>query len=125
MTAHGMLEGLALQARWMLDEQVRVAGLDRIGGVTVLAGRAVTNTTWLRLKAAATPAPVRLVRADEPVAAGAALIGAERAGLTDGAAAGLPSDPLVVPDHPHAAHDAALARFVAAARRRNPKEFAV
>lgn len=124
-TAHGVLEGLALQARWMLDEQVRLAGLDRIGGVTVLGGRTVANKTWLRLKAAATPAPVRLVRAAEPVAVGAALLGAERAGLTDGAVAGLASDPLVVPDHLHAAHDAALARFVAAARRTRPKELPV
>lgn len=77
-----LLEGLSLQARWMLAEQARLGGTDLAGSeVAVLGGAVSANPTWMGVKAAVTPAPLRLVGITQPVAAGAALVAAERAGL--------------------------------------------
>jgi sugar (pentulose or hexulose) kinase len=114
-----MVEGLALQARWMLDTQLRLAGAEP-GRVVVLGGPAARNPAWMRAKAEAGPVPVALVDCPEPVAVGAALLGLLRAGLLD------PDDPpalplvTVLPDgsplpEVRAGADAALARFVRAA----------
>ena len=100
--ARGVLEGLCLQARWMLTEQAALARLlttgragdeaiaSRLGAtgadtgrrpITVLGGPAVSNAAWAELKARVMPDPLRWVTAREPVATGAALLAATRAGL--------------------------------------------
>ncbi len=115
--AFALLAGLALQARWMLDEQRRLAGADAATSVAVLGGPMSANPAWLRLKARVSPSPLRLVAEAEPVAAGAALLAAERSGLGGGSVAVLPSSP--VPGRPDGAApdvEHALGRFVAAAR---------
>ena len=111
--AKAMLEGLCLQARWMLDEQQRLAGTPgATDPVAVLGGALVANPAWLRLKAAVTGRPVELVTASQPVAIGAALVAAARAGLVDRPPA-LVREPVPAAD-PHA-YDRRLRDFVAAA----------
>ncbi|MCU1431203.1 MAG: Carbohydrate kinase, FGGY-like protein [Actinotalea sp.] len=83
--AQAVLEGLCLQARWMLDAQsalayASVAGAGR-SGVTVLGGPTTTNPAWAAIKARVGPGPLSWVTAREPVATGAALLAAVRAGL--------------------------------------------
>jgi xylulokinase len=107
-----MLEGLALHARWIAQEQFRLAGLDA-PSITVLGAPAATNTAWLQIKAQVMPWPLRAVTVAEPVAAGAALLAAERAGLI-AAPASLERRP-VVSTGP--GYDRSFARFVAAARK--------
>ena len=106
-----MLEGLCLQARWMVEEQLRLARLGAVE-VAVLGGPVAANPAWTSVKSYILPWPLRLVTAAEPVAAGAAMIAAERAGLIDAAAA--------LEGYPAASrgneYDDAFARFVAAAR---------
>lgn len=126
----GLLVGLALQARWMLDVQAELAGgVSRWDSdVRLLGGPAHANPAWTRLKGMVTPAPVHLVLEREPVAVGAALLAAERAGLVDDAAvtAAVPVDePAAVPEGGAAAlrpgpgprldADRLLTRFVDAA----------
>ncbi|MBO9556614.1 FGGY family carbohydrate kinase [Cellulomonas sp.] len=113
---HGLLLGLALQARWMLDTQLDLAGGLAPADVAVLGGPMTANPAWLALKARVSPAPVRRVDAAEPVAAGAALLAAERAGMLDGPAPVLPTTPATAPRPHDPAVAAAYARFVAAAR---------
>jgi sugar (pentulose or hexulose) kinase len=114
-----LVEGLALQARWMLDTQLRLAGVEP-GRLVVLGGPAARNPAWMRAKAEAGPVPVALVDCAEPVAVGAALLALLRAGLLD------PDDPPALPlaarlpdgsPLPGVRPDAgaALARFVRAA----------
>lgn len=110
--AFALLTGLALQARWMLDEQGRLAGGLAASSLTVLGGPMSSNPAWRRLKARVTPTPVLLVAEPEPVAAGAALLAAERVGAVDIAPA-LPSTPL--PSSRRPGDDDALSRFVTAA----------
>ncbi len=76
----GVLLGAVLHARWMLDAQAALAGAPP---TRVLAlGRPVTaNPAWAALKRWCTPVPVDVVADEEAVAAGAALLAAERAGL--------------------------------------------
>ncbi|MFC4615620.1 L-fuculokinase [Cellulomonas algicola] len=111
----GLLAGLALQARWMLDEQSRLAGTGAPSSVAVLGGPMTANPAWLRLKARVSPTALRLVAEAEPVAAGAALLAADRVGALDGADPAIPSSP-VPRTGPGADVVDALARFVAAAR---------
>lgn len=112
--AHALLAGLALQARWMLEEQGRLAGGAAATSVTVLGGPMTANPTWLRLKARVGASPLRLVVEPEPVAAGAALLAALRAGAVDDAPA-LVSQPVAVARRP--GDEQAFARFVDAALR--------
>lgn len=129
LLAAAMVDGLALQARWMLDAQLALgAAADpslRPDRLVVLGGPASRNAAWMRAKAELSPVPVRLVDCAEPVAAGAALLALHRAGLLD------PDDPPVLPalpglpgggplPGPHPDADAALARFVRAARDPDP-----
>jgi xylulokinase len=117
--AKAMLEGLCLQTRWMLEEQGRLAGRTAAPTVTVFGGAVAANPAWVRIKAHVLPGELRVVPAAEPVAAGAALVAAVRAGLVsrvpalDSEApppAGAPTD-----------YDPSYARFVAAAtERENP-----
>lgn len=74
-----LLEGLSLHAAWMLAEQAALAALAP-ADLTLLGGAGAASPAWVRSKAALLDAPVRLV-AGEPVAAGAALLAAHRAGL--------------------------------------------
>lgn len=123
--AAAMVDGLALQARWMLDAQLALGRAAdpalRPDRLVVLGGPATRNAGWMRAKAELSPVPVRLVDCAEPVAAGAALLALHRAGLLD------PDDPPVLPalpglpggeplPAPRPGADAALARFVRAAR---------
>ncbi|NNH09041.1 carbohydrate kinase [Cellulomonas fimi] len=113
--AFALLAGLSLQARWMLDEQGRLAGTAAATSLTVLGGPMAANPAWRRLKARVTPVPVRLVAEAEPVAAGAALLAAQRVGAVDEAPA-LPSVDVPGPSGPEGRDvAAALARFVEAA----------
>jgi len=129
--ARALLEGLCLQARWLLVEQSRLGGSQlRRAEVAVLGGAVTANRHWLAVKAAATPARLRLVRAGEPVAAGAALVAAERAGLlpagagtpllgsepvaSDGAADDPAYDPMYAPMY-DPEYDPVYAAFVTAA----------
>jgi sugar (pentulose or hexulose) kinase len=120
-----MVDGLALHARWMLDTQLALGAAGdpglRPARLVVLGGPATGNPAWMGAKAALSPLPVRLVDCTEPVAAGAALLALHRAGLLNRddppalpVLPGLPGgEPLPAP-RPDA--DAALARFVVAAR---------
>jgi xylulokinase len=109
--ARAMLEGLSLQARWMVEEQLRLAGLGSVE-VAVLGGPVAANPTWMSVKSDVMRWPLRLVTAAEAVAAGAAMLAAERSGLI-AAAPPLEGRPAAVGGHEY---DNALARFVAAAR---------
>jgi sugar (pentulose or hexulose) kinase len=119
--ARAMLEGLSLHARWIAQEQFRLAGLDE-PSITVLGAPAATNTAWLQIKAQVMPWPLQAVTVAEPVAAGAALLAAERAGraglIADRAGLIAASPPLerrpVASTGP--GYDRSFARFVAAAR---------
>jgi xylulokinase len=110
-----MLEGLCLQARWMVAEQLRLA---RLGGVevVVLGGPVATNPAWTIVKSDVLPWSLRLVSAPEPVAAGAAMVAAERVGLI-GAAPALEGRRAACGGHEY---DRAFTRFVAAARAQSP-----
>jgi sugar (pentulose or hexulose) kinase len=77
-----MLEGLCLQARWMLAEQSRLAGHRAPPTVYVFGAAVAANPAWVRIKAHVLPGDLRVVMAAEPVAAGAAILAAVRAGCT-------------------------------------------
>ena len=108
-----VLDGLALQARWMCTAQAALAGADPAAGdVLVLGSAAGAGSAWLRAKAAAGPAPLRVVAEEEAVAVGAALLAAHRVGA--GEPAVLPSAPAGHGYEP--VYDELYRRFVAAAR---------
>jgi len=107
-----LLEGLAFHARWMLEDQARLSGLERgvterglvkesgpvtvpgpvlvPGPVTVLGGASGLGPAWVAVKAAVSPWPVRVSDAAEPVALGAALLAASRIGLVEEDLASIP-----------------------------------
>ncbi|CAM5785342.1 FGGY-family carbohydrate kinase [Cellulomonas persica] len=112
----GVLLGAALQARWMLDAQAALAG--RVPAQVRALGRPMlVNPAWAALKRWCSPAPLDVVADEEAVAAGAALLAAERAGLVGPAPAlpVLPTPPDDLAPDP-AAVDRRLQAFVAAAR---------
>jgi sugar (pentulose or hexulose) kinase len=74
--ARALLQGLCLQARWLLDEQQRLAGAASEEPVIALGGALLANPAWLRLKAHVTPRALRVVAEREAVAVGAALVAA-------------------------------------------------
>jgi sugar (pentulose or hexulose) kinase len=113
--ARAMLQGLCLQARWLAAEQERLAGAAMPADEPVIALGAplLANPAWLRLKALVMPRPLRVATEIEPVAVGAAFVGAVRAGLVDAAAAVLDQEP-VATGH-RAGYDRALDDFVATA----------
>lgn len=116
--ARAMLEGLCLHARWMLQEQSRLAGTDVDRAcVTVLGGAVLGIPAWTRVKAATLASPVRVVTASEPVAAGAALLAAVRAGLVDVPPC-LPYRHEPPPPATSGGYDESFVRFVAAATQR-------
>jgi xylulokinase len=116
--AWAMLQGLCLQARWLLDEQQRLAGIAGSGAdglVVALGGPLLGNPAWLRLKTLITPRPLRVLTEPEAVAAGAALVGAVRAGLVPNSGAVLAHWTASAPARHRAGYDRALAAFITAA----------
>jgi sugar (pentulose or hexulose) kinase len=109
--ARALLDGLSLQARWLVAEQHRLAG-GRPESIVVLGGPLAANPAWLEIKARAMPVPMRVVTEAEAVAVGAGVVAAERAGLLTEAPV-IPTDP--APAGPDLAYDQAFAAFVAAA----------
>ena len=107
-----VLDALCLQARWMADVQSALTGGPATRTV-VLGGSAVP--AWLSVKQRVGPHPMQVLRAAEPVATGAAVLAARRAGLAD--PAGLAVEPVAVPADTYAG---ALDRLVAAATEVRP-----
>jgi sugar (pentulose or hexulose) kinase len=108
--AKALLEGLCLQTRWMLAEQVRLAGGPAEPTVHLFGGPVAANPAWVQLKARVLPGALRVVREAEPVAAGAAIVAAVRSGC---------APPSVLSGRfmpgAGAAYDVMFSRFVAAA----------
>ncbi|UJP40250.1 FGGY family carbohydrate kinase [Cellulomonas palmilytica] len=76
----GLLLGAVLHARWMLDAQAALAGAAPTR-VRALGRPVAANPAWAALKRWCTPVPLDVVADEEAVAAGAALLAAERAAL--------------------------------------------
>ncbi len=112
-----LLEGLALQTRWMDDVQRALDPGPSLGPFVVLGGPGARNAGWTRVKAEVLARPLHLVAEHEPVAVGAAVVAAERAGLVDPGSVVLPTEPL--PSHEDR-YAAVLTEFVRAARRKDP-----
>lgn len=119
--AAALVEGLVLQARWMLDTQLALAAGagPAPDALVVLGGPAAANPTWMSVKARLSPLPVRVVDCAEPVGAGAALLALDRAGVLRPAPA-LSAVAVGAPDP--AAAERALDCFVRAARTPDPEE---
>jgi sugar (pentulose or hexulose) kinase len=107
-----LFEGLALQARWMYEEQREFAGTADAGPIHVLGGAGASNALWLAIKGSVSPVPVVRVLSREPVATGAAMLAATRAGAS--IAGPLANEPLATSDP---SYEAVFRDFVAAARR--------
>ena len=77
--AAALVDGAAFHVRWMFEELGRVAGMapDRVR----LIGGGTRNPRWLAAKAALGPGRMELVRTDEAVALGAALVAGVAAGI--------------------------------------------
>jgi xylulokinase len=112
VVTRAVVEGVALQGRWMYEVQCELAGA--AGSAVVVLGGAGGSGLWVRVKAAVLPVPVRWVAVGEPVAAGAALLAAARAGLAGADPPPLPATAVGAPDP---AYDAVFESFVATARR--------
>ncbi|WP_413451455.1 FGGY family carbohydrate kinase [Georgenia phoenicis] len=111
--AAAVVDGLALQARWMLTAQAALAGADPAAGeVHVLGSAAEPGSAWLRAKAAAGPAALRAVTEREPVAVGAAMLAAHRTRLAEVR----PLDSAPVGEGAEPVYDVLYERFVAAAQ---------
>ena len=76
--AAALVDGAAFHVRWMFEELGRVAGMapERVR----LIGGGTRNPRWLTAKAALGPGRMELVRTDEAVALGAALVAGVAAG---------------------------------------------
>ena len=101
----------------MAAEQARLAGGGMPESIRVLGGAGAGNSAWMSFKAAIMPPALELVSVREPVASGAALLAATRAGVVD-AGVRLPSSRLPCPSgvSPSGVEfDRAYATFVAAA----------
>jgi xylulokinase len=92
-----VLEGLSLQTRWMDEEQRRLDPGAAPGPVVLFGGPGARNAAWTRVKAEVLTRPLRMVTEHEPVAVGAAIVAAERAGLVEPGAVVLPA--VSVPRH--------------------------
>ncbi|WP_080037746.1 FGGY-family carbohydrate kinase [[Actinomadura] parvosata] len=75
------VEGTCLHTRWILDELTALTGTapER---VAVFGGQ-VRIPLWMRVKAAVSPVPVEVIRADDAVCAGAALVAGQVGGSLD------------------------------------------
>ncbi|MEV0826837.1 FGGY-family carbohydrate kinase [Nonomuraea rubra] len=89
------IEGTCLHTRWTLDELTTLTGTTP-RSLAVFGGQ-VRIPLWMRVKAAVSPVPVQVVRADDAVCAGAALIAGQAGGSLDDVpvlpAERLPPDP--------------------------------
>jgi sugar (pentulose or hexulose) kinase len=89
------IEGTCLHTRWTLDELTALTGTTP-QRLAVFGGQ-VRIPLWMRVKAAVSPVPVQVVRADDAVCAGAALIAGQAGGSLDDVpvlpAERLPPDP--------------------------------
>ena len=112
--ARALLDGLSLQARWLLDAQAELAGAGP-ATVTVFGAPAADNPAWLRTKVHVTPCQVRVVDVQETVAAGAALRALSVAGFLDDPLPCLPCHDEPADAEVAAAYELAYAGFVAAA----------
>ncbi|MDF1605776.1 FGGY family carbohydrate kinase [Nocardioides sp. YIM 152315] len=112
-----LLEGLALQTRWMDAVGRSLDPGAATGPFVVFGGPGARNDDWTRVKAEVLARPLRLVTQHEPVAIGAAIVAAERAGLVEPGSVALPTDSLPVHEDRYAA---VLADFVREARRKDP-----
>jgi sugar (pentulose or hexulose) kinase len=113
--AKAMLEGLCLQTRWMLGEQARLAGRGTLPTVYLFGGAVPANPAWVRIKAHVLPGDLRVVPAEEPVAAGAAIVAAARAGCAGPVVPALESRAGPAVAGAGTDYDEPFARFVAAA----------
>ncbi|MFI7231983.1 L-fuculokinase [Nonomuraea angiospora] len=107
------VEGTCLHARWMLDALTAVTGTapERL----VVLGGQVRLPLWMRVKAAVSPAPVEVVRSDDAVCAGAALIAGQAGGSLDDVPV-LPRDRQPPDPDLAAAYVPIYERFLASAR---------
>ncbi|MGW0204150.1 FGGY-family carbohydrate kinase, partial [Nonomuraea sp. NPDC003201] len=107
------VEGTCLHARWMLDELSAVTGTapERL----VVLGGQVRIPLWMRVKAALSPVPVEVVRSDDAVCAGAALVAGQAGGSLDDVPV-LPRDRLPPEPELAAAYVPLYERFLASAR---------
>ncbi|CAI9399043.1 FGGY-family carbohydrate kinase [Nocardioides sp. T2.26MG-1] len=112
-----VLEGLCLQARWMYDEQRRLDPGAADGPVVLLGGPGARNAAWTRVKSEVLPRPLRVVAQEEPVAVGAAVVAAERAGLVPPGSVVLSAAPVTRP--PRDPFAQIYREFVRAARERH------
>ena len=92
-----LLEGLSLHTRWMHDAQRDLDPAAPVRPMVLLGGAGARNAAWTRVKAEVLPVQLRAVAEHEPVAVGAAVVAAERAGLLDPGAVTLPADPVPAP----------------------------
>jgi sugar (pentulose or hexulose) kinase len=113
LRTRALFEGLALHARWMYEEGRALAHDRESGPVRILGGAGGSNALWLSVKGAVLPVPAVRVASPEPVAVGAAMLAAARAGAT--LAGGLPGEALDAPD---ASYEPIYRDFVAAARQK-------
>lgn len=97
-----LLEGLAMQARLILDDMIRLRSVASASGPPRLTGGGSRNRLFVEIKANAYGRPVAVVDESESTALGAALLGGVAAGLfpdMESAAAGLDRrDAIVDPD---------------------------
>jgi sugar (pentulose or hexulose) kinase len=88
--SRALLEGLSLQTRWMRDVQRRLdPGPEP--ALVLFGGPGARNDAWTRVKAEVLADGIRVVTEHEPVAVGAAVVGAERAGLVEPGSVVLPA----------------------------------
>ncbi|MEO3804570.1 FGGY family carbohydrate kinase [Nonomuraea sp. B1E8] len=109
------MEGTCLHTRWTVAELAAVTGAapERL----VVFGGQVRIPLWMRVKAAVSPVPVEVVRADDAVCAGAALI-AGQAGGSLGDVPVLPREPQPYDPGLATAYHPLYERFLTSARRR-------
>lgn len=117
--ARAVVEGICYQARWMMREQSRIQESGDPAVVAVIGGGRLPEL-WSELTRAALPWPTAWASAAEPVATGAALLGAVRAGLLGDPARMLAHAPTICgPVRPPPGwdpHGAAFEEFVGRAR---------
>ena len=74
------LEGLAMEARYSLDQVLRLSGMAR-PEQTVLTGGGTRNRLWLEIKAAVMNSALQIAHMEEAAALGAALLAGVGAGI--------------------------------------------
>lgn len=120
LLTRAVLEGVCLQARWMLDTQAALGATAPDGPLTVL-GAALAVPAWAWTKRHTTPGAIRSVSATEPVATGAALLALVRSGALGDVATLLRDAPVLpgvqAPPTDVGTFDAAYRAFVDAATR--------